>query len=90
MELRVCEYATRVRGFVVVSGEVRERVVEEECDSEGCCARVLLEPVGEPVVAIYSVSATPGGVHTVITLYRYDKREGWVQIKVHEEAVKLG
>ena len=91
MELKVCEYPTYARGFVVVSGEVRESTAGEECGSDGCCTRVVIERVaGEPVVATYTVVASTDGVYTVITFYRYSQGEGkWVRIKVHEEAVSM-
>jgi hypothetical protein len=91
LELKVCEYPTYARGFVVVSGEVRESAAGEECDSDGCCARVVIERVaGEPVVATYTVVASTDGVYTVITLYRYSQdKKRWVRVKVHEEAVSV-
>ena len=91
MELRVCEYPTYARGFVVVSGKVRESVAGQECSSDGCCTRVVLEAAeGEPVVASYTVVATTDGVYTAVTLYRYSKdKKKWVRAKVHEEAVNM-
>lgn len=91
LELKVCEYPTYTRGFVVVSGKIRETSAGEECDEDGCCARILLEPAkDEPVVASYTVVASTDGVYTVITFYRYsqDKRK-WIRIKVHEEAISM-
>jgi len=92
LELRVCEYPTYARGFVVVSGKVKELAMGEACDEDGCCARMLLEPAtDEPVVvASYTVVASTDGVYTVITFYRYsqDKRK-WVRVKVHEEAISM-
>jgi hypothetical protein len=91
LELRVCEYPTYARGFVVVSGKVRETPAGEACDEDGCCVRVLLEPItGEPVIASYTVVASADGVYTAITFYRYtqDKKK-WVRAKVHEEAVNM-
>ena len=62
LELRVCEYPTYARGFVVVSGKVKETAAGEACDEDGCCARMLLEPeTGEPVVASYTVVASADG-----------------------------
>ena len=91
LELRVCEYPTYARGFVVVSGKVKETAAGEACDEDGCCARMLLEPAtDEVVVASYTVVASTDGVYTVITFYRYssDKRK-WIRIKVHEEAISM-
>ena len=92
LELRVCEYPTYARGFVVVSGKVKETAAGEACDEDGCCARMLLEPAtDEPVVASYTVVASAdGAVYTVITFYRYSSDKGkWMRVKVHEEAISV-
>jgi hypothetical protein len=91
LELRVCEYPTYAKGFIVVSGKVRETAAGEACDEDGCCARMLLEPAtDEPVVASFTVVASADGVYTVITFYRYssDKKK-WMRVKVHEEAISM-
>jgi hypothetical protein len=89
--LWVCEYPTYARGFVVVSGKVRETTAEEACDKDGCCIRVLLEPeTNEVSVASYTVVATTKGIYIVVTFYSYNpNKRKWVKVKVHEEAVDI-
>jgi len=88
LEIRVCDYPTYKKDYIVLDGSVKETPVNQTCDAEGCCQKLLLEPqTATATIAVYEIITDNKKIQTFIAIYKYSNNQ-WEETKTSKHIVE--